>query len=59
MTPEEIFMKEFECPSNCEYNIYKNPDFKGTKNGYICMCICMKAFVAGYNKGVELKNKKK
>lgn len=57
LTPEQIFMKDFKCPSNCEYNVYTNPDIKGTKNGYICNCICMKAFVAGYNKCIELKTK--
>lgn len=31
MNPEEIFMKEFECPSDCEYNISKNLNIKGTK----------------------------
>lgn len=59
LTTEEIFMKDFECPSNCKYNVGSMiPNQKGTKQGYVCSCICMKAFVAGYNKGVELKTKR-
>lgn len=37
LTPEEIFMKDFECPSNCEYNvgsIIPNQKKKGTKQDY-------------------------
>ena len=59
MTPEKIFMKAFKCPSNCDYNVGAIiPNQKDTKQGYVCNCICMKAFVAGYNKGIKLKIKR-
>ena len=59
MTPEKIFIKYYECPSDCQYNVGTMiPNQKGTKQGFVCCCICMKAFVAGYNKSIELKTKR-
>lgn len=52
ITPEEWHTKYFKCPYKCPY-LDKN------KQHVVCKTICMEAFVKGYTKGINTKNKKK